>query len=105
MTVEQGVSFGAILFTLVGVFATVWQKEQSEARDRQARLAFENRAEWWRRWELALGLARSEVQADRVVAAGTIRALAMSPLITESELGMIEVLGEMLSLRSPDGED
>ncbi|MFT3662669.1 MAG: hypothetical protein QM809_15205 [Gordonia sp. (in: high G+C Gram-positive bacteria)] len=109
MGAQQWVTSTVGLAATFGVIATLWQRQRSEHLDRRERASErvrlreqqarhdeqQARAEWWRRWEWAVELASADDPAREGAGAATMEALADSPLITASELGILEVFGRM----------
>lgn len=77
------------LLATAGVLATLWQRQLSEATDRRHRTEVEARAEWWRRYEFAVGAALSTDLTERDFGVAILDSLTSSPLVTASEAGII----------------
>lgn len=80
------------LLATAGVIATLWQRQRSEQVDRRHRLEYEARVEWWRRFAWAADKTVSEDEDARLLGVSIVSALAESPLLTESERGIVEAV-------------
>lgn len=82
-------------FGIIGVLATLWQRQRSEHVDRRQRAEHDGRAEWCKRYQWASEQANDHTNVRaQLVGLRILGALAQSSLATASERDIIRAVAQ-----------
>lgn len=94
------------ILAVVGVLATLWQRQRSEQKDRAHRIRNDDRAEWWKRCQWAIEQATNPPtdEANRIGFA-VLTSLSRSPLVGDSERDIIRAVAILGPGEDTEDED